>query len=34
MPPPELLRLPFTASQPEPAECFVSLLLRPLVVPG
>jgi hypothetical protein len=32
-PPPELLRLPFTASAAEPAECFVSLLLRPLVVP-
>jgi hypothetical protein len=32
-PPRELLRLPFTASQPNPAECFVSLLLRPLVCP-
>jgi len=32
-PPRELLRLPFTATQPEPAECFVSLLLRPLVSP-
>ena len=32
-PPPELLRLPFTASSSEPVECFVSLLLRPLVVP-
>jgi hypothetical protein len=31
--PRELLRLPFTASQPNPAECFVSLLLRPLVCP-
>ena len=25
--------LPYTANQPEPAGCFVSLLLRPLVVP-
>ena len=33
-PPQTLLRLPFTASQPEPAECFVSLLLRPLVCPA
>ncbi len=32
-PPRELMQLPFTATQPEPAECFVSLLLRPLVVP-
>ncbi len=32
-PPRELLRLPFTATQPQPAECFVSLLLRPLVCP-
>ena len=32
-PPSELLRLPFTASTSEPVECFVSLLLRPLVVP-
>jgi hypothetical protein len=32
-PPPELLRLPFLASQTEQAECFVSLLLRPTVVP-
>ncbi|MGA2246420.1 MAG: hypothetical protein ABSH48_15605 [Verrucomicrobiota bacterium] len=32
-PPAELLRLPFTATQPEPAECFVSLLIRPLVCP-
>lgn len=32
-PPRELLRLPFTSTQPQPAECFVSLLLRPLVVP-
>jgi len=33
-PPRESLRLPFTASQPQPAECFVSLLLRPLVAPA
>ena len=32
-PPRGLLRLPFTASQPEQVESFVSLLLRPLVVP-
>ena len=32
-PPPELLRLPFTATQEEKAETFVSLLLRPLVCP-
>ncbi len=32
-PPAETLRLPFTAAQPTPAECFVSLLLRPLVLP-
>lgn len=32
-PPSELMRLPFTASQPESAECFVSLLLRPVVCP-
>ena len=32
-PPPELLRLPFTSTLPEPAECFVSLLLRPVVCP-
>jgi hypothetical protein len=32
-PPRELLRLPFTATQPQPAECFVSLLLRPIVCP-
>ena len=29
----ELLQLPFTSTQPQPAECFVSLLLRPLVCP-
>lgn len=33
-PPRELLRLPFTSNQDEQAECFVSLLLRPLVCPG
>ena len=32
-PPKELLQLPFTATQPTPAECFVTLLLRPLVCP-
>ena len=32
-PPRDHLRLPFTATQPEPAECFVSLLLRPIVCP-
>src|SRR6185295_5950382 len=32
-PPRELLRVPFTASQQEQAECFVSLLLRPVVCP-
>jgi hypothetical protein len=32
-PPRELMRLPFTATQPQPAECFVSLLLRPIVCP-
>jgi hypothetical protein len=33
-PPRELLRLPFTSSQREQAECFVSLLLRPIVCPA
>jgi hypothetical protein len=33
-PPSSLLRLPFTSTQPQPAECFVSLLLRPLVCPA
>jgi len=33
-PPVELLRLPFTSSQDDQAECFVSLLLRPVVCPG
>ena len=32
-PPGELMKLPFTATQVHPAECFVSLLLRPLVCP-
>jgi hypothetical protein len=32
-PPAELLRLPYTANQLPPAECFVSLLLRPVVCP-
>ena len=32
-PPRSLMRLPFTATQPLPAECFVSLLLRPVVCP-
>jgi len=33
-PPRELLRLPFTSSQREQAECFVSLLMRPIVCPA
>ena len=33
-PPRELLRLPFTSTQEEQAECFVSLLLRPTVCPA
>ncbi|HEX8913685.1 MAG TPA: hypothetical protein VF796_15100, partial [Humisphaera sp.] len=32
-PPPELSVIPFTANKPEPSHGFVSLLLRPLVVP-
>lgn len=32
-PPEEMLGLPFTASQEQQASCFVSLLLRPTVVP-
>jgi hypothetical protein len=32
-PPHDLMRLPFTATQKLPAECFVSLLLRPVVCP-
>ncbi len=33
LPPRELLRLPFTVGQPQPTECLVSLLLRPIVCP-
>ena len=33
-PPRELMRLPFTSAQEAQAECFVSLLLRPLVCPA
>lgn len=33
-PPAELLRLPFTYGQSEQAECFVTLLLRPVVCPA
>jgi hypothetical protein len=33
-PPPGLLRLPFTSSQAAQAECFVSLLIRPVVCPA
>ncbi|MFV0407462.1 MAG: hypothetical protein ACK5LN_11710, partial [Propioniciclava sp.] len=33
-PPEEWMVLPWTADSPDPAECFVSLLLRPLVQPG
>jgi len=32
-PPREIMSLPFTATQPQLAECFVSLLLRPIVCP-
>ena len=32
-PPAPSMRLPFTSTQPEPTECFVSLLLRPVVCP-
>ncbi len=32
-PPPELLELPFTAAESKKAACFVSLYLRPTVVP-
>jgi phosphoenolpyruvate carboxykinase (diphosphate) len=32
-PPGHFLRLPFTATQSPPAECFVSLLMRPIVCP-
>jgi hypothetical protein len=33
-PPAELLRLPFTSQAPTPAECFVTLHLRPVVCPA
>jgi hypothetical protein len=33
-PPAEALELPITSTQDEPAACFVSLLLRPLVIVG
>jgi phosphoenolpyruvate carboxykinase (diphosphate) len=33
-PPRDIMQLPFTATQPQTAECFVSLLLRPLVCPA
>ena len=33
-PPAELLELPFTAAEPDQASCFVSLYLRPVVVPA
>ncbi len=33
-PPENLMAVPYTANQEEPAKAFVSLLLRPLVVPG
>jgi phosphoenolpyruvate carboxykinase (diphosphate) len=33
-PPEMLLRLPFTSTQKEQAECFVSLLIRPVVCPA
>ncbi|HAV61136.1 MAG TPA: hypothetical protein DCY13_02085 [Verrucomicrobiales bacterium] len=33
-PPAELMRLPFTSGQEEQAECFVSLLLRPVLCPA
>ncbi len=32
-PPPELARLPYTSEWDQPAECLVSLMLRPMVVP-
>ncbi len=32
-PPADIMRLPFTATQKRQAECFVSLLIRPLVCP-
>jgi len=33
-PPRSLMRLPFTATQAQPAECLVSLLIRPVVCPS
>lgn len=33
-PPADLMRLPFTAAEPASAECYVSLYLRPVVVPA
>ncbi|HEX7652783.1 MAG TPA: hypothetical protein VF607_04715, partial [Verrucomicrobiae bacterium] len=33
-PPREIMQLPFTSTQPKTAECFVSLLIRPLVSPA
>ena len=33
-PPHDLLRLPYTSGRPQEAECIVSLMLRPLVVPA
>lgn len=33
-PPQSLLRLPFTAAESTPAECYVTLLLRPIVCPS
>ncbi|MBW8864363.1 MAG: hypothetical protein JF609_05455, partial [Verrucomicrobia bacterium] len=33
-PPREIMQLPFTSTQPKTAECFVSLLIRPLVCPA
>jgi hypothetical protein len=33
-PPRDLLRLPFTSTLPDAADCFVTLLLRPVVCPG
>jgi phosphoenolpyruvate carboxykinase (diphosphate) len=32
-PPTDLMKLPFTATQPSAAECFVSLFIRPVVCP-
>ncbi len=33
-PPNDFLKLPFTSRQSKPAECFISLLLRPIVCPS